>query len=188
MNSLFEPTKNIHLVIMPPQFSTKMRECYEGFLKYHLNLSELVAMAIFIEWFTIEEDRSVIRSGYLTSITHRSRRLDNVCFRSDADFVQYYISIGGQVPFNLDIYLHRYRSPNDNAWVNRMRIKYQREFLYISENIDSLYHEVVEFYRNHPRTGGLLKSAAEQYVGYMPMVQLGQHNGVEFSLSNNPII
>lgn len=188
MNSLFEPTQAVHVVIAPPQFSVKMKECYESFLIHQLNLSELVSMAIFIEWFTIEEDRSMIRSGYLTSIIHRCRRVDNVCFKSDEEFLHYYVSLGGQAPFNLDLYFRGYQPPNDVAWVSRMRIKYQREFLYISENIDKLYQEIVEFYRTHPRTGHLLKTAAEQYVGYMPYVRFGQLNGVEFSLSNNPII
>lgn len=188
MKSLFEPTRNFHIVISPPGLSKEMQDIYNSFLQYHVALGEIVSIAIFIEWFSAIEDRDTIKSAYITSIIHRCHRTDNTSFVTDADFVKYYIAIGGKVPFNLDVYFRGYSSPNDQAWINRMRIKFQREFLSISETLDKLYTEIINFYRSNPKTGPLLDQAAENYVGYTPVVKLDISGGVEFKLSNQPII
>lgn len=188
VKSLFEPSKNFHIVIVPPNLSYDTQEVYNSFLRFHVPLGEIVSIALFIEWFSAVEDRDTIKSAYLTSIIHRCHRTDNTSFVTDVDFVKYYISIGGQVPFNLNVYYGGYCSPNDQAWINRLRIKFQREYLLISETIDKLYDEIVTFYRNHPKTGKLLTQAAENYVGYTPVIKLDITGGVEFKLSNQPII
>ncbi len=188
MKSLFEPTQNIHLVIVPPLVSPPVEEAYRNFLKYHLDLQELISMLLFIEWFSVDEDRDMLRMAYQTSILERYRRIDAAHFKTDEEFVTHYVSVGGQLPFDLATFLNGHRSEYDLHWVNRVRSSYQRNILFISENIDNLYNDILNYYQKHPKVNQLLKEASQQYVGYFPHTQLGKLHSVEFGLSNVPSI
>lgn len=188
MNSLFEPTQNLHLVIAPPQVTPSVDDCYNNCLKYHLDIQELISMLLFIEWFSETEDRDMLRMAYQTSILERYRKLDVAHFKTDAEFAQHYASVGGQLPFNLTAFMNGYQTDFDKSWVRRARVNYQRNILFISENIDNLYNDILDFYRKHPRVNNLLTEAAQKYVGFFPHTRIGKLNGVEFGLSNIPSI
>ena len=188
MNSLFEETQNLHLVIAPPQVSPAIDDCYNNFLKYHLDIQELISMLLFIEWFSDPEDRDMLRMTYQTSILERYRKVDAAHFKSDAEFAQHYLSVGGTLPFDLTSFMNGHQSEFDRSWVRRARVNYQRNILFISENINNLYNDILSFYRKHPRVSNLLDEAARKYVGFFPLTQIGKLNGVEFGLSNIPSI
>lgn len=188
MNSLFEPTQNLHLVIVPPRVSAAVDDCYNSFLKYHLDIQELISMLLFIEWFSDTEDRDMLRMSYQTSILERYRKLDVAHFKTNEDFVKHYVSVGGQLPFDLTTFVNGHQTEYDKVWINRVRTSYQRNILFISENIDKLYNEILNFYKKHPKVNGLLTEAAQRYIGFFPHTRIGKLSGVEFGLSNIPSI
>lgn len=181
-------TNVVHLTIPLPVFPPELAEVYYGFLQPQFPLEELVSIVLFIEYFSDETDRDHLRSEYLTSVLGRFSKYNVGTRGTDEQFVELLLSHGQPLPFNTERFLTGHKTFDAQTAVNRIRVKYQRHYLFLSENVDLFYNSVLSFYRNSPRQNQVFSALAKDYMGFLPRVSINRDHSLGLTVVRHSVI
>lgn len=181
-------TNVVHLTIPMPVFPTNMAEIYRDYLQANLPLEELVSIVLFIEYFSHDTDRDHLRSEYLTSVLARFSKFNVGTRGSDEHFLELLLSHGERLPFNTERFLEGHKTFDAQTALNRIRVRYQRHYLCVSENVDLFYNAVLSFYRNSPRQHQVFTTLAQDYMGFLPRVAINRDHSLGLTVVRHSVI
>lgn len=178
----------IQLTIPMPIFPSHLEEIYNETLKPCLSVEELVSMVIFIEYFADDTDRDHLRSEYLTSVLQRWGKYNVGTRGTTEQFLQLLMSHNYPLPFDPYRFLAGHQPWSAVTAINRIREKFQRHYLYVSENVDVFYNAVVSFYSNSPRQRQVLSSLATEFMGFLPKITVNRDRSLELTVIRHSVI
>ena len=181
-------TNVVHLTIPMPYFTDDLTEVYREYIEPQLPLVEIVSIVLFIEYFSDEQDRSQLRSEYLTNVIGRFGRYNVGTRGTDEQFVHLLMSHGVPLPFNTEQFLRGSKTHDARNALNRLRVKYQRHYLKLSENIDLIYNAIASFYRNSPRQNQVFDSLSREFTGFLPRVTINRDHSLGLTVVRHSVI
>jgi hypothetical protein len=160
-----------HLCIPAPALTEKLINEINTTIPGQISLVELSMISVGIEYFSMQEDRSVLRQSYIAAISDRFKQL-NLGNKSDTDIILQSIGSGVLLPVHTTPFFSGRPTPTDKRYIDWYRQQQQSRYLKIVELIDRCYHAVTAYYQANRRIDDQLKDLAKYYIGVFPTIKI----------------
>lgn len=182
-------SNNPVLLTLPlPTIHPDVMAAYTENLAPYLPVEEVVSMVVFIEYFSEELDREVMRADYIANVLSRYSIFNVNRCRTDEELLEYLIQIGKPIPFTVSSYRKGWREPAAVSFLGRIRKRYQAQYLKSTESLDLFYNAIWSFYSNSPVHHNSLNQLSEHYIGFLPKVIINRDGSLGLMIVQHSVI